>query len=135
MGKDTPEQARLRKAVEAMAADISLYSNATRNLLAAAEAMLPKREAWADYSVCEVAVDTDIQTEMVSLTYDGYIQSLVSFGEDYIADRAQSIRAACLLKHSKRLMEQLNRGDWCAIERARDAINAEAERLIGEPAP
>lgn len=134
--KDTHEQARLRKAVADMRATMpDPYNLELVNLIVSAEAMLPKREAWADLSVCDITVDTDKQTPMATLTYDGYIQALVSLGEDYIADRAQAIRAACLLKHSKRLMEQLNRGDWCAIERARDAINAEAERLIGEPAP
>jgi hypothetical protein len=128
MGKDTPEQARLRKAVADMRATRpDPYNLELVNLIVSAEAMLPKREAWTDFSECDITVDTDKQTQMVTLTYDGYIQALVSFGDDYLADRAQAIRAAVLLKHSKRLMEALGEVE---TDKVIDAINAEAERII-----
>lgn len=134
MGKDTPEQARLRAAVALMRSKVNMHSGPyeARELIHAAEAMLPKREALADYSACAITVDTDKQTPMVTLTYDGYIQALVSLGDDYLTDRAQAIRAACLLKHSKRLMGYCENNQMCLARDVYKEINVEAERLIRE---
>lgn len=132
--KDTPEQARLRKAVADMRATMpDPYNLELVNLIVSAEAMLPKREPWADYSECDITVDTDKQTSMATLTYDGYIQALVSLGEGCIADRAQAIRAAVLLKNSKWLMEAIaTERDYEPVIYIFHEINEEAERLIGE---
>lgn len=121
--KDTPEQARLRAAVKAWREIITKDTDPFNELLAAAEAMLPKREAWADLSECHVRQRAH---DMALHLFNAEVMLICDGG---ILDRAQAIRAACLLKHSKRLMEA-----WGEVEtdKVRDAINAEAERLIGE---
>ena len=127
MGQDTPEQARLRAAVRHWRKTITKDTDPFNELLAAAEAMLPKVEAWADFSECEVF--PTIEPNCVRLDSAGSLDFKVYYGGYATADRAQAIRAAVLLKHSKRLMEAPNRDE---LMQALNEMNAEAERIIRE---
>lgn len=129
MGQDTPEQARLRKAVADMRATMpDPYNLELVNLIVSAEGMLPKREAWADYHGCSIVYEDD-----AVCLYDDDMLEFSACGESIVATPAQRIRAACLLRHSKRLMEAIaTERDYEPVIYIFHEINEEAERLIGE---
>ncbi len=131
--KDTPEQARLRTAI----AEFRSGPNSSMKpwercaeFLAAAEAMLPREERWADYSkdavrlgYCgRVKIENKESIFGVSIWHDN----------DCTATRAQAIRAAVLLKHSKRLMDTLDMQAYSHAGPIYSDIVNEAERLIAE---
>lgn len=125
--KDTPEQARLRKAVADMRATMpDPYNLELVNLIVSAEAMLPKREAWGDFGRCDVFHSASVTALQVnSITW------LSLAGWDYNPE--QRIRAACLIKHSKRLMDAIaTERDYEPVISIFHDINDEADRLIGE---
>lgn len=125
--KDTPEQARLRKAVEAAKKwpwdSCDPVGMAAIDLVAAAEAVLPKREQWAYLGECDV---TRYGTLRLG---DGVVATINTF---HGMTAAQRIRAAVLLKHSKRLMDRIFNGEYSEVCFEAREINAEADQLITE---